>query len=793
MKKQLLITLIALCMAFTLLPTVALADDGDVAQIGEKSYASLQEAVDAAEEGQTIKLLKDIVLESPVTITSEHNAFTLDLNSKQLYGGGKNSAIRHSGSNTLTILDSSESGRGRINSATPKLLENGTIYLEGGTNEDTVLIIESGSVVSSDLGNAILHKGAGGVVITGTATVQNYSSGRAIDIASTGKVTVSGNAVVKGMNAQSTIFISTAKANGPVLEITGGTIENTRSGYGVYSNINNVVSIPGGTSVIKGNNAVNKAVDLSRYTDVRVMASEYDINGARAEEIHPSWFKLESYAKSYKYLKFSPAPHIARIGDKEYTSLNDAFFKVQEGQTVVLLEDINLKESLYPEKSFTLDLNGKTISETVDAGRLPSYLGMIVCWEGALTITDSSGGGTVAGQHTAFYLGGDASLNIKGGLVKKTNSQGHTIFHDSSGKVAVSDGIVQNGSSYYNAIIVRRGGTVEVTGGKVESPNSKAINIGEYGHVIVSGGEVSSISITDDGGKVTVSGGQVGTGGYAISDDNKYGSGVITLSGGKVKGYIKASAQGKIAITGEAVIEGIMSKAPDFTDMVEDFEWRTSQDGGFTPSTTAPYAWKYTDNYLEIKKISRVETVSNMLNTIWLSGGGFQFDDLLNTKTLSSGGDYDAMMKLKEENDVTGATETIAVYALSLNSGMKLTGNDMYVNFKLPAPADYAGQMLTLVYKKADGAYEYFYANADAEGRVQFGPIRELSAVMLAKGLLPSEPMNVEEMNTQAGGVYEMYILGINVWWFIGVGAALVIGAGIAVVVVLRKRKKKQG
>jgi len=44
--------------------------------------------------------------------------------------------------------------------------------------------------------------------------------------------------------------------------------------------------------------------------------------------------------------------------------------------------------------------------------------------------------------------------------------------------------------------------------------------------------------------------------------------------------------------------------------------------------------------------------------------------------------------------------------------------------------------MYTLVYRKADGAYEYFYANADAEGRVQFGHIRELSTVMLAKGLL---------------------------------------------------------
>lgn len=43
-------------------------------------------------------------------------------------------------------------------------------------------------------------------------------------------------------------------------------------------------------------------------------------------------------------------------------------------------------------------------------------------------------------------------------------------------------------------------------------------------------------------------------------------------------------------------------------------------------------------------------------------------------------------------------------------------------------------------------------------------------------------------LNTQAGGVFEMYLWGINVWWFIG--AAIVIIAAAVMVVILRKRKK---
>ncbi|NLT96936.1 MAG: hypothetical protein GXW96_02055 [Christensenellaceae bacterium] len=133
-------------MAIILLPAVVLADDS-AAQIGEKGYASLQEAVDAAEEGQTITLLKDIVLDSTVTITSGHKAFTLDLNGK-IINSGQKVAIRHSGSNTLTIIDSSGNGRGCIRSAMPTRMREGTIYLEGGAAEDTVLVIKSGSVQS---------------------------------------------------------------------------------------------------------------------------------------------------------------------------------------------------------------------------------------------------------------------------------------------------------------------------------------------------------------------------------------------------------------------------------------------------------------------------------------------------------------------------------------------------------------------------------------------------------------------------------------------------------------------
>ena len=98
MKKKLCSILLALTMVLTLLPVSALADVGAaagestpaeapaaeteyVAQIGEKQFATLAKAVEAAESGATITLLSDVTAS---TIIPAGKTITLDLNSKTL-------------------------------------------------------------------------------------------------------------------------------------------------------------------------------------------------------------------------------------------------------------------------------------------------------------------------------------------------------------------------------------------------------------------------------------------------------------------------------------------------------------------------------------------------------------------------------------------------------------------------------------------------------------------------------------------------------------------------------------
>lgn len=79
MKKLIALTL-ALLLAGLLLPTTALAEENNVAKIGDTKYASLKDALGAANDGDTITLLKDCELSNGYDSIRVLKSITLDLN-----------------------------------------------------------------------------------------------------------------------------------------------------------------------------------------------------------------------------------------------------------------------------------------------------------------------------------------------------------------------------------------------------------------------------------------------------------------------------------------------------------------------------------------------------------------------------------------------------------------------------------------------------------------------------------------------------------------------------------------
>lgn len=211
------------------------------AQVGGKCYASVQAAIDAANEGDTVKLLAGAT--EDVTV-AEGKSLTLDLNGFTLTNV-KGHTITNNG--TLTITDSSEAKTGTVDNLTHgkgALVNVGTATLEGGTFERSN---EAGTLSPYENGGnswyTVQNKGT--MTIKDGTTVKNdggFSSNLCNADDTNAKLVINGGIFAGGINA-------VKNGSNTELEITGGTFSNT-SQYVVMNWSDATIS--GGTFTAEG-------------------------------------------------------------------------------------------------------------------------------------------------------------------------------------------------------------------------------------------------------------------------------------------------------------------------------------------------------------------------------------------------------------------------------------------------------------------------------------------------------------------------------------------------------------
>ena len=259
------------------------------AMIGTAQYASLAEAITAAQNGDTIKLLKDVT--ENVTIP-KGKTLTLDLNGKTLSGGttaGKPALLNNG---TVTIKDSSEAQTGKIcrkdngapgyytidNQGT-MTIESGSVYNNTGTmprgsslirnagRETAATLIINGGDIKQDGFIAVKNDDHGILIINGgtITTTGDTDTNTASAVQNWAQATINGGTIngtiwtsVWDNNLPSSVTtIKNAKVTGkiivkpnssgltviPTLKIEGG--DFTVTGWDVQDN--GVVSISGGT------------------------------------------------------------------------------------------------------------------------------------------------------------------------------------------------------------------------------------------------------------------------------------------------------------------------------------------------------------------------------------------------------------------------------------------------------------------------------------------------------------------------------------------------------------------
>ncbi len=190
----------------------------------------------AANSGDTLKILNDITLSSSVTISGKK--LTLDLNGKTItHSGGAAITLANSEGAGLTVTDGSGTGTGKLEETG----EMGTAIYNLSSGEVKV----TAGTVSAKGGYAILNVSTGAVTVTGGTLAA--TTGISIYNSNAGKITISGTAKVTSGNtytAGGTIHLyAVPNPAKTVLEITGGTVENTAAnGYAVYFDSNTGVT-----------------------------------------------------------------------------------------------------------------------------------------------------------------------------------------------------------------------------------------------------------------------------------------------------------------------------------------------------------------------------------------------------------------------------------------------------------------------------------------------------------------------------------------------------------------------
>ena len=179
-----------------------------------------------------------------------------------------------------------------------------------------------------------------------------------------------------------------------------------RTGYKGLGN----VTVTGGTFKANGTNEAIKAYDWKDNTESAFSEeTKVAVSGGTFSSAVPEGLCAEGYISVVNdngTHTVKAGTYVARVDGTKYESLAAAIGAAQVGDTVTLLKDIDLPATaVVKRKTITLDLNGKTISNSTDIWdeSINAWSLISVRDNGDLTINDTAGGGTLKAKENDCY------------------------------------------------------------------------------------------------------------------------------------------------------------------------------------------------------------------------------------------------------------------------------------------------------------------------------------------------------------------------------------------------------
>lgn len=533
-----------------------------VAEVNGVKYETLQAAINAAKSGATVKLLADT--RENVTIAKK---LTLDLNGFTINGGTENSTATIKVTASVTIKDSSEAKTGTImREDTADTLTSYYVIDVQGHNK--TLTFESGNVKNNSgivgvKGSSLIRIGDDSVsawptltIKGGTFTQDNFIAikvdrgflnvkGGTINSANSYAIETWNTANIRGgtINGNVSSWVYSRGASLSRLEISGGMIKGnvTSVNYGNAENKTATVTITGGTitgeldtrSYDPATGELTSINDATKAT-IAVSGGTFDID--------PSKYVTEAAVMEKVGNKYGVEKRsLAKIGDTEYYTMDEAFHAVNAGETIKLLRNYTtdkVQNSGYD--SFTIDLNGFTWTYTgSDAdcaafeinyadvtltvkngtvvsnsmiGLIPSAMSGTITYNNAGLIFENVN--MTANGHSGIETNGDNtndSVTLKNSTLNVSNGFG--IYFPSSGTLTIDNSTitaktmgVQVCSGELN---INAGSAITVTGDAVtKTENDGAIQDGAAISIVNRRGYKGLSNIVITGGKFTAKAGK---------------------------------------------------------------------------------------------------------------------------------------------------------------------------------------------------------------------------------------------------------------------------------------------
>ena len=556
------------------------------------AYATLADAIAAANAGETVKLLADVTAD----VVIDKN-ITLDLGGKTLNGGTGNTKATITNYGTITITDSSAEKTGTI-----KRDDNGT---EGETsyyvirNFGTMTIEQaniinnsgykktnpSGSMVGSslicngddDAYSAVLNIKGGTIRQDNFIAIKNGSSAT-LNVTG-GKITSKHSAVQNWCNAN----ITGGELNGQLWTDSwdSNSTGNTVMGGDAKFTGEIVIDITG--SIVPKFEITGGTLDVTNWritTEAANAGAKPAVSGGKFSSAVPEEYCAEGFIPTKNAdgtYGVKEGMYVAQIGDVKYETLEEAFAAAKNGDTITLLEDCKSDRINLEDKSVTVVLNGKTLTSTAAYGVMfcakngnkitidgtvegSKLVGTLMITSGTDGHIEVNGGTYESSQYCPIYVNGSVSsenstVTVKNAIIQAINRNSDQDSGCGVYLAGYSTSVFENCTitAPITGIEIRAGkltlNNCNVTGGNgevTEDANGNGTTVTNAALAISQHNTKKPIDVTIDGGTFN------GTAAVYQTDVQGTGSAnvKIAVKSGTFNGTISGETDGTIAISG---------------------------------------------------------------------------------------------------------------------------------------------------------------------------------------------------------------------------------------------------